>query len=144
MTAAPAAATPAPASPQCAEFDRLFAEIATNRLPVPNWHEFDLAAGIGHIAAAGLMVDSGVCWATIPDVDRGKGNYVRFFKNTRHGAFDGTGMAIVFTAASVGKVGRFAICQHVKALDAGANPSRGWSPGHCVHCGCDLSTDSTG
>jgi hypothetical protein len=140
MTTAPAAA-PLP-KPQASDFDRIFTLIATNKLPVPNWQEMDLALGVGHIAAAGLMVDSGVCWATVPEIDQGKGNYVRFFLNKPYGQFDGTGMAMVFSAAGVGRIGRFAICKHVRVPGRDANPRRGWNPAHCEKCGLDLSTDS--
>lgn len=37
---------------------------------------------------------------------------------------------------------RFAICEHAKKDAPGANHSRGWHPGHCEKCGCDLSVDS--
>ena len=37
---------------------------------------------------------------------------------------------------------KFAICQHKVASGAGANPSRGWHPAHCVTCGLDMSVDS--
>ncbi len=37
---------------------------------------------------------------------------------------------------------KFALCEHVKTVAPGANPSRGWHPGHCEKCGTDLSVDS--
>lgn len=47
----------------------------------------------------------------------------------KDGAYRATGM-------------RFAICKHAMALDAGADPSRGWRPGHCKKCGLDMTVDS--
>ena len=37
---------------------------------------------------------------------------------------------------------KFAICRHKKVAAPGANPSRGWSPGHCEKCGLDMTVDS--
>lgn len=37
---------------------------------------------------------------------------------------------------------KFAICQHTKVADPGANPSRGWHPGRCSKCGLDMTIDS--
>lgn len=37
---------------------------------------------------------------------------------------------------------RFAICKHEFVAGAGANPSRGWHPSKCKHCGLDNSIDS--
>jgi len=37
---------------------------------------------------------------------------------------------------------KFAICQHTKVDDPGANHSRGWHPGRCSKCGLDMTIDS--
>jgi hypothetical protein len=36
----------------------------------------------------------------------------------------------------------FAICEHTKVAEPGANPSRGWHPGSCSKCGLDMTVDS--
>lgn len=58
----------------------------------------------------------------------------------------GAGYAVTYGAYRDGKatpiVRRFAICKHERELHAGADPSRGWRPGHCKHCGMDMTIDS--
>jgi hypothetical protein len=54
---------------------------------------------------------------------------------------DGSGLVTIY-GGDKPKVGRFAICKHEKKLGAGANPSRGWSPGACTKCGLNMTIDS--
>jgi hypothetical protein len=141
MTSAPASA-PTP-HPQHTDFGRLFTEIANNRLPVPHFEEMDPVLAIGHIAANTLLECSPVCWVSIPEIDGGRGNYARLLAEVRHGKFTGSGFILIFTAAGIGKAGRFAICKHNIVAGADANPRRGWRPARCVNCGADFSTDSS-
>jgi hypothetical protein len=76
----------------------------------------------------------------------GKKWNVRFFLDyTQGGRLTGTGI-VAWTEWKDGAYRatalKFAICEHVKKAAPGADPSRGWHPGHCEKCGLDLSVDS--
>lgn len=85
-----------------------------------------------------------------------KKDWARYFLMSGQGG-GLTGEALVFVYGSGGRwnrenpdewVGtkpcayRVAICKHEKEEGAGANPSRGWHPGKCKHCGLDMTVDS--
>lgn len=60
------------------------------------------------------------------------------------GGWDGTGV-VVTTNEGYGKcrVFKFALCLHEKTEEGHQpNHGRGWHPGHCKHCGMDMSVDS--
>lgn len=73
-----------------------------------------------------------------------------FLIDGQGGGLTGEGYAVIYssewdpaTRRNVGgKAYRFAICKHEKVAGAGANPQRGWHPGHCSKCGLDMTVDS--
>lgn len=99
-----------------------------NLLPLPNVVPFDdLAKGVDAIASGGHMLT--------PKWGYTKGcAWTQFFLDVG----DGSGIAMIYG----GRIVRFAICKHQKKMHPGANPSRGWHPGHCIKCGLDLTYDS--
>lgn len=66
-----------------------------------------------------------------------------FLKSTpMGGGWDGSGI-ILANYYPQPKVFSFALCVHEKT-EEGHNPNhgRGWHPGHCKHCGMDMTVDS--
>lgn len=98
--------------------------------PLPNVEERDLAEVANSIASLGHMLTPK--WGYSKGAHCGV--WTQFFLNVS----DGSGYALIYGPCAV----RFAICKHQKRTGAGANPSRGWHPGHCIKCGLDMSVDS--
>lgn len=65
-----------------------------------------------------------------------------FLERGQSGALTGRGHVLVYGSANPGVGGTFAICEHEKVDDPGANHNRGWHPGHCKKCGLDMTVDS--
>lgn len=68
-----------------------------------------------------------------------------FLSSTQGGQLDGSGALLIysgFRGDKVPRTARFAICEHEFVMGAGANPQRGWRPGHCAKCGLNMSVDS--
>lgn len=66
-----------------------------------------------------------------------------FLKSTpMGGGWDGSGI-ILTTNEGEPRVFRFALCNHEKT-EQGHSPNhgRGWHPGHCKHCGMNMTVDS--
>ncbi len=78
-----------------------------------------------------LREDGHTAWATY------------FTSGTQAGQFDGSGFVLYYDAGK-GRAARFSICKHKKVLGPNDRPNHqyGWHPGHCEHCGLDLSVDS--
>lgn len=117
--------------------------IIKGKAPLPNFEELPLETGIAHIAAGGgLVTVDGVNNAKFAGSNSNYGHWARYWlKTTQGGALTGEGY-VIFWDQSKGRVARFAICKHEKQIGAGARPERGWHPGHCKHCGLDMSVDS--
>lgn len=122
-----------------------FAPYFKGNATLPNFKELELPVGLGMIAAGGgLRVRQEIDNIKLPGSTRKWGGWARYFLGTgQGGSLDGTGLVIWYDKG-VGRIGRFALCNHVKHTHSDANPTRGWHPGHCVKCGLDLTVDSSG
>lgn len=123
------------------------APIMAGKAELPNMKELSLEQGIAAIACGGgMLARPGVEYVKIPGSQRMSGVWARYFLiATQGGSFDGTGYVIWYDSSkhpAVGRVAKFAICDHVKEDGAGADHSRGWHPGRCTKCGLDMSVDS--
>lgn len=112
-----------------------FDPIVNGEVRLPNSEEgFTLAEGVNNIASLGHMLTPKWGHGLSPE---GHKAWTQYFLNV----YDGSGYALIYGHKG-GRVVCFAICKHQKKTGAGANPSRGWHPGHCIKCGLDLSVDS--
>lgn len=116
-------------------------------LPLPNARDVDPLQFLNDLAARGHMMTP--VWGYSIDAPTSPPTFshthwTQFFllhdANMGMG-LGGGGYAVVY-GSKAPAVRRFQICQHEKELHAGANESRGWSPGHCKHCGMDMTIDS--
>lgn len=58
-------------------------------------------------------------------------------------AWDGSGALLTMHNTMTPRVFKFALCKHEKTEEGHSpNPGRGWHPGHCKHCGLNMSVDS--
>lgn len=58
-------------------------------------------------------------------------------------AWDGSGVLLEMHNSTTPRVYKFALCKHEKTEDGHTpNHGRGWHPGHCRHCGLNMSVDS--
>lgn len=117
--------------------------IIQGKVELPNFKEKpveDAAADIfrfgSSIRGNARLPGSGDAWAP----------WAQYFLDTGQGGqLYGSGL-VVFSSFSEGRskarAGTFAICEHVKVDDPGANHMRGWHPGHCKKCGLDMTVDS--
>lgn len=59
------------------------------------------------------------------------------------GSWDGSGVLLEMHNSTKPRVFKFALCVHEKTEDGHSpNHGRGWHPGHCKHCGLDMTVDS--
>ena len=125
------------------DLEQDFGPIFRGEAFLPNFKELPLDDGIGVIASgSGLVTRPGSGPANVKIPGSAIKAWARYFlSTTQSGVFDGTGYVIWYSHGK-GRVGTFAICKHVKVPGPGANPSRGWSPGHCSKCGVDMTVDS--
>lgn len=113
-----------------------FAALLKGDAPLPNAEPSrSLAEGVNNIASGGHMLEPK--WGYSLGLD-GHKSWTQFFLHV----YDGSGYALIYGMRG-GSIVRFTICKHQKKTHAGANPSRGWHPGHCIKCGLDLSVDSS-
>lgn len=71
-------------------------------------------------------------------------SYCNLFTNGTPGGggWDGSGVLLIRDYPQP-RIFRFALCKHEKTEEGHKpNPGRGWHPGHCKHCGMDMSVDS--
>lgn len=62
---------------------------------------------------------------------------------SRGGGWDGVGYVVTSHNTDQGRVFKFQLCKHEKTEEGHSpNHSRGWHPGHCKHCGMDMTVDS--
>lgn len=103
--------------------------------PLPNAKQIDDRQALNDMAAFGHMLEPvwGYCKIDETDVQ----HWTQFFLQVR----EGTGMAVAYGRGAF----RFALCQHEKVLGPSDRPNhiRGWHPGHCKHCGLDMTVDSS-
>ena len=113
-----------------------FAAILKGDTPLPNTEPVrTLEEGVNNIASLGHSLTPKWGHSYRPD---GHKSWTQYFLNV----FDGSGYALIYGMRG-GSMVRFTICKHQKKTHAGANPSRGWHPGHCIKCGLDLTVDSS-
>jgi hypothetical protein len=130
------------------DFDALLDFYLAGHAPLPNLKPVELERGLDAIAAGASLS----CWPSVAHVllpRRDRSCWARVFTaSTQGGIFDGTGYLIAYQGwirpevPSSDRVYSFALCAHEKVVGSGANPSRGWHPGHCPRCGLDLTVDS--
>jgi hypothetical protein len=69
-----------------------------------------------------------------------------FLRGTPMGSsksWDGSGVLLEMHNSTKPRVYRFALCKHEKTEEGHKpNHGRGWHPGHCKHCGMDMTVDS--
>jgi len=107
--------------------------------PLPNAEDVDPIEFLNHIASGGHMMVPVWGYALLPDGSRQQ--WTQFFLTTyMMSGSDGGGYAVTYGHPP--SVKRFAICKHEVQEGPGANPNRGWHPGHCVKCGFDMTYDS--
>lgn len=119
-----------------------FAEIIEGKVAVPNYETMDAGDALNLISYLGTHVEHDKqCYAVIAGSPEKR--WARYFLfHGQGGGLTGEGVVISYGGHKSGNAGRFAICKHKKVTGPGANPSRGWHPGHCELCGLDMSVDS--
>lgn len=123
--------------------DQDFGPIMAGKVELPNFQEQDLAKGVSGLACGSGLDVTGVNYAKVPGDERLSPQWARYFLNrTQGGAYDGTGYVMLYGKNGVGRIGKFAICEHVKETARDARPHIGWHPGHCTKCGLDMTVDS--
>lgn len=127
--------------------------------PVPNFkpYEGNPLEFLNSLTLGGQWTPPGAGYAEVYHEGQSQKGWAKYFlSTTQGGGFDGTGYVIIYAsprwvAATELKeqhkeggaiIGSFAICKHQKVDHAGANHQRGWHPGHCLHCGLDMTVDS--
>lgn len=106
-------------------------------LPNPEPIKGDLASTILHYSEMHVghaLIDGKKEWHVRYFLDYGQG-----------GGLEGSGVVAwcrLEKGFLIGTGLKFAICQHTKVADPGANPSRGWHPGRCSKCDLDMTIDS--
>lgn len=113
--------------------------------PLPQWPGFkplDIGQGVSAIACgAGLVSIPEVLWINVDGSIHKR--WARYFLSTaQFGGLDGSGYVMIYGSNGAGTIARFALCEH-KFVSTGGNPRRGWSPGYCSECNCNLSVDSS-
>lgn len=121
--------------------------------PLPNAEDVDPLLFLNNLASGGHRMEPVWGYSLLPDGSRqqwtqffltadanmssdlGGGGYAVTYGNSRWDA-----EKKIMVAEPI--VRRFQICRHEIELHPGANPSRGWNPGHCKHCGMDMTVDS--
>lgn len=114
--------------------------IMEGKVALPNAKPIDADVG-----AAILHYTKMHCGQALVTANNKQWNARFFLDYTQGGSLTGTGI-VAWTAWKDGAYRatglKFAICEHEKKVAPGANPSRGWHPGHCIKCGLDMSVDS--
>lgn len=113
----------------------------TGKIAWPNFKAIELGAGLDMIACGAGYGVTGVKRILL----QGKlhSRWARYFLNyTQSGGQTGEALVVVYGGGEEAIVALVSICQHEKRLAPGANPMRGWHPGHCVKCGLDMTVDS--
>jgi hypothetical protein len=134
--------------------DRDFSQILDGKVELPNVEDVDPLEFLSNLASGGHSMTPKWGWSLHRPV--GRQQWTQFFLRPvamgGQGSFDGSGYAVIYggqrydqeTRKSIATpiVVRFAICKHEKVDGPGANHIRGWHPGHCKHCGLNMTVDS--
>lgn len=117
--------------------------------PLPNAEVTDPARFLANLASGGHCMAPEWGWSTLSSgsLDHARKSWTQFFlrsepnMSTKGSRTSGAGFAVRYEHGN-GVVYDWAICRHKKVDAAGANHSRGWSPGHCALCGINMTIDS--
>lgn len=115
--------------------------ILSGELSLPNAADVEPLRFLNNLAAGGHMMKPVWGWAMLPDNSRKQWTQFFLTQGGMGGYLDGAGYAVTYGGRAP-IVRHFAICKHEQQLGAGANPSRGWHPGNCKHCGMNMTVDS--
>lgn len=110
--------------------------------PLPNAEDIDPLKFLNDLAARGHMMTPVWGYSLLPDGSRQQWTQFFLLHDANMGFGLGGGGYAVTYGMNTPIVRRFQICRHEIELAVGANPSRGWNPGHCKHCGMDMTIDS--
>lgn len=110
--------------------------------PLPNVRDVAAIPFLNDIAARGHMMEPVWGYSLLPDSNRQQ--WTQFFLlGDANMAMQLGGGGYAVTYANPEPIIRyFRICNHEIELHPGADPKRGWTPGHCKHCGMDMTIDS--
>jgi hypothetical protein len=108
--------------------------------PLPNAVDADPLRFLNDLAARGHMMEPVWGYAMLPAENRTQ--WTQFF--LLYDAMGGGGGYAVTYGGNKPIVRQFTICRHEKVMHSDARPEYGWRPGHCKHCGMDMSVDSSG
>lgn len=120
--------------------------ITSGDVELPNTEPVDPMRFLSNLASGGHSMTPVWGWSLRSEGrDAGRKQWTQFFLSPSamggQNSFNGTGYAVIYAGDSPAVL-RFAICKH-KFVATGGNPSRGWNPGYCEHCGYDMSVDSS-
>jgi hypothetical protein len=131
--------------------------IIEGKVSLPNTEEVDPFLFLNNLASGGHSMTPKWGWSLRHEGrDAGHKQWTQFFLHPTamggQGTFDGTGYAVIYGGSRYDQeakknfqtpiILRFAICKHEKLVHSDARPERGWHPGHCKHCGLDMTVDS--
>ncbi len=113
--------------------------IIDGKVVLPNFKEVPVRQAVSIVACYSSGSVRGN--ARVPGADHT--TWAQFFlEHGQGGGLTGRGHVLLYGPASGGLAGTFAICEHEKVDDPGADHNRGWHPGHCKKCGLDMTVDS--
>ena len=118
---------------------------ASNRdplAPLPNPTDVEPGRFLNDLAARGHMMTPVWGYAVLPDGSRRQWTQFFLLHDANMGMQLGGGGYAVSYGTNAPIVRQFQICRHEIELAPGADPSRGWRPGKCKHCGMDMTVDS--
>lgn len=110
--------------------------------PLPNATDVDPMQFLQDLAARGHMMEPVWGYALLPSECRQQWTQFFLLADANMGFELGGGGYAVTYGSKAPIIRRFQICNHEIELHASANPERGWRPGHCKHCGMDMTIDS--
>ena len=110
--------------------------------PLPGAEDVEPMTFLNDLAARGHMMTPVWGYSLLPAEARHQWTQFFLLHDANMGfELGGRGYAVTY-ANPKPIVRRFAICKHEIELRSDADPSRGWNPGHCKHCGMDMTIDS--
>jgi hypothetical protein len=138
-------------SPDGYDFEFDLRPVINGDVPLPNFEPLDLGLIVNNLASIGhgLRPEWGHAW--VDPLERHK-TWAFYFLSSdgmaspvgNNPSFGGGGYVLIYTPShKPARAGRFAICKHEVRPRADADPRRGWRPGHCRHCGLDMTIDSS-
>lgn len=114
--------------------------VIKGEVELPNIEDLEQHRVLSHIASGGHSFTPKWGYSKID----GHTTWTFFFLfHNQAGGLTGEGYAVRYSHGVEGaRTMRFAICKHEKQGGSGADPRRGWHPGHCKLCGLDMTVDS--